>query len=415
MKSETNHAENFSLKSFLFENPTSLDNNISQFYNWISNDMQSMSFLYKRIIEGPMDREVKVRENGELRKMLMFGSNNYLGLATHPKVKESILESMKTHGYGLGGPPLLNGYSSLHHKLENKISQLKKSEDCLLTASGYMANLTWVDALVSDENYVFFDAYNHASLHYGLSSKKCKQIPFRHNNLEDLEKKLKFYTKAKNKFLVIEGIYSMDGDMCTLTGLEYLVKKYGLKLVIDDAHGTGVVGNNGSGVSSFFKDHNSIFLHIGTFSKALASIGGFIAGDKKTITYLRYMGNQYMFSASAPATIVGGVLGALTVMESEPELQNQLMRNVDYCINAFKEKGIDTSTDSAIIPIHLKKKRQAKHINHSLHKQGVFTNSVEYPAVPEDKERIRISIMANHTQNDIDYLVNTLSAEYNKK
>ncbi|HOZ95468.1 MAG TPA: aminotransferase class I/II-fold pyridoxal phosphate-dependent enzyme [Niabella sp.] len=409
----TRSAENFSLKDFCTAGDVSLDERVNNFSDWIKDRTGSGDILYRRLVMGKMDRVVTIKDpfTGQQKNMLMFGSNNYLGLATHPYVLQHLQKAIQTFGHGIGGPPLLNGYTRLHHDVEESLALLKGTEDCLITASGYMANLSWVNGLLSNGDTMFFDEHNHSSVFFGLSTVKCRKIPFRHNDLNDLEDKLKQYRKnTGDYYLVVEGVYSMDGDLCPLPELMHLVYTYHLKLIIDDAHGTGVKGKNGGGLTNHFNIHEGVFLHVGTFSKALASIGGFVAGDKKVIDYLRYMAAPYMFSASAPPTILGTVFGGLEVIKQEPGIRQKLFENIDQLVKQLSDAGIEVEGHSPIIPIIVPQRGVVKNMSIELHHKGLFVNSVVYPAVPENKERLRISLSAVHSKDDIDRLAYELIA-----
>ena len=404
----TSHGENVSLKYFLDGKDTSLDERIRNFYEYSGTLTRMGKLLYRRQITSKADREVNIIDqvSGKEKKMLMFGSNNYLGLASHPHVINKVKETIDVFGVGIGGPPLLNGNTSLHLELEQGLSQLKHTESTLLFSSGFNANMGWVLALLGEKDVIFFDQYNHSSLYTGLQQIKCKKIPFRHNSINDLKNKLERYAAGyENRWLVVEGVYSMDGDLSPLDEIAQISKEYNCKLVVDDAHGTGVIGQSGSGTPDHFGVSKDVYLHIGTFSKSFAATGGFISGAKDVIDYLRFMCAQYMFSASMPPTVIATVLGGLDVMASEKHLQLQLHKNVKYLLAEFKKIGIETNSESGIIPVIIPEDKSIRDIALKFHNKGIFLNSIEYPAVPKDKQRMRVSMMATHTKQDIDILV----------
>ncbi|MBC7568877.1 MAG: pyridoxal phosphate-dependent aminotransferase family protein [Spirosoma sp.] len=405
------HAENLNLRDFL---PTSgqatLDERVLAFQQFLSDLDSRGHLLYRRQICSAPDREVIVNDplTGTRGPMLMFGSNNYLGLATHPHVRERVLSAIERFGTGLGGPPLLNGYTDLHAELETALSTLKNSEDSLLFPCGFNATMGWLTALVQPNDVFFFDEYNHASLHQGMQLLKCRKIPFRHNDLNDLQRKLTGYAPpGTSSWIMVEGVYSMDGDLAPLPELASLAHTYTSRLVVDDAHGTGVLGANGSGTVAHF-GIEGVYLHVGTFSKSLAATGGFISGPGDVISYLRFMSPQYMFSASLPPLLIATVLGGLEVIRNEPERRNRLHTNVAYLINRLSMFGIQVASQSGIVPVRLPGQGRARELALAIHQRGIFLNAIEYPAVAYDQERLRISVMATHTTADLDQLVQVL-------
>lgn len=406
------HAENLNLRDFL---PTSgdatLEERVEVFQQFLSGLDRKGHLLYRRQICSALDREVIVDDplTGLKRSMLMFGSNNYLGLATHPHVKERVLAAIDRFGTGLGGPPLLNGYTELHAELEAALSALKKTDDTLIFPCGFNATMGWLTALVQPDDVFFYDEYNHASLHQGLQLLKCRKIPFRHNDIADLQRKLAAYSgRSANSWIMVEGVYSMDGDLAPLPELAKLATDYQCRLVVDDAHGTGILGQDGSGTAGHF-GVDGVFLHIGTFSKSLAATGGFISGPSDVIGYLRFMSPQYMFSASLPPMLIASVLGGLAVIRHEPDLRDRLHSNVAYLVGRLGAAGIQVTSQSGIVPILLPGHKRARELALRIHQRGIFLNAIEYPAVPCDQERLRISVMATHTTDDLDQLVEVMA------
>ena len=405
------HAENLNLRDFL---PTSgkatLDERILNFQEFLGDLDRQGHLHYRRRIGSEADREVIVYDllTQTKRPMLMFGSNNYLGIATHPHVRKRVAAAMDRFGTGLGGPPLLNGYTDLHAELESTLSSLKKTEDTLIFPCGFNATMGWLTALVQSDDVFFYDEYNHASLHQGLYATRCRKVPFRHNSLDDLERKLTLYRGgASNGWLMVEGVYSMDGDLAPLPQLAELASQFNCRLVIDDAHGTGVLGADGSGTVNHF-GVDGVFLHLGTFSKSLAATGGFISGSKAVIDYLRFMSPQYMFSASLPPLLIAAVLGGLDVIQNEPDRRNRLHANVDYLVKRLNSFGILAASQSGIVPILILGQGRAREVARKIHERGIFLNSIDYPAVPYHQERLRISVMATHTIDDLNRLTDVL-------
>jgi glycine C-acetyltransferase len=366
--------------------------------------------LYRRKILSPADREVMVEDpfSGRVRPMLMFASNNYLGLANHPYVKEKILQAATKYGTGIGGPPLLNGFLKLTAELEERLAALKGKEAALIFSSGYTANLGLLGALVRDEDKLFYDELSHASFLDGIKLGQLHARSFPHNDLVALEAMLQNAKTKGDIFIGVEGIYSMDGDMAPLNELVNLCRRYGAHLMLDDAHGTGVVGKGGAGTAHYLHCEEDVNLAMGTFSKTFAVSGGFVAASRELVEYMRYHARSYIFSASLPPTVQAAVLAGLDVMQNEPERQEQLLRNVKYAGQLLEPFGLVNPPAGGIIALRVPPKINIREANLLFHDAGIFLNAIEYPAVPLQQERFRISLMCNHTRADIDYLAETV-------
>ena len=339
------------LSRFLANPKIKLRDRLAQFSSFIEGEYQR-DLLVGREIAGPMGRTVRVRgpatgrgptEGGRstkwARTMLMFGSNNYLGLANDPFVIERVRESLSRFGAGVAGPPMLGGTTSLHRLLERRLSRLKCAEDALLYPTGYAANLGWTGGLVGRRDALLLDERSHASTFDGARQTKARTLTFRHNDVADLHSKLQKLAasgECVNLFVSVEGVYSMDGDLPPLDEIVPLCREFGAFLVVDDAHATGVLGENGRGAAEHFGVEGQIDLVMGTFSKALAVTGGFLAGRKETIEYLRFFSRSYFFSASLPPMTVAAVLAGLEVIEREPERRAQLHENVRYLLEGLR-------------------------------------------------------------------------------
>ena len=362
-----------------------------------------------REVLSPADNRITITDNvtGEPHETVMFGSNNYLGLANHPALKEKIEAYLSECGIGLGGPPLLNGSTRLHKKLEKRLAELKGSEASLLYSSGFGANYGMITALVGKNDALILDELSHASIMDGTKNSRGKQYFFAHNNMVELEKSLlKAEADGKtSKFVVVEGVYSMNGDIAPLDKVYEISKKHGAVLIVDDAHGTGIMGKNGRGTAELFDLEGKIDITMGTFSKALASSGGFITASRDIVDYLRFFSRPYFFSASMPPILIAHIMASLDVMEEYPELRDDLYANVDYMLNGLQDSGYDVSSDSAIIPIHVPASVNIRKLARQVDEAGVFVNHIEYPAVASDKQRFRISVMASHTKEDMDILI----------
>lgn len=345
-------------------------------------------------------------ETGEIRDVLMFGSNNYLGLANEPFVVEKTIKAIRQFGIGCGGPPLLNGYTSLHHELERRLARWKRCEDAALFSSGYAANVGWTTGLLGSGDVLVYDAQNHASLFDGIKMGRFEAIPFSHNDLDDLRRKLmqvRWKHPYTNVVVCVEGVYSMDGDIAPLPEIRRLCSKYGALLAIDDAHGTGVMGEQGHGTPEHFRMEGQIDLVMGTFSKVFAVTGGFVAGRREMVDYLRFFSRSYMFSASLPPPMVAGVLAGLDFLEAHPERIRQLHDNVRFLVEGLRRIGYVVSCQTAIVPLFVSQTIPIRKVVHRLFQEGIFVNGIEYPAVPKDRQRLRISMMATFTREDLQF------------
>jgi glycine C-acetyltransferase len=375
--------------------------------------------LYAREIVGPTDSTVLVKDSvtGIVRSMIMMGSNNYLGLANHPEVKQAVKDSIDENGVGMGGPPLLNGMSATHRELEQALARLKQKEDALIFASGFQANLGWIGSLLRSQDHFVFDELHHASVFDGVraarSVARFRPHSMKHNDHRDLERILKKIdlgrVSGSQVFVAVEGVYSMDGDLAPLPEIAALCKTYRANLVVDDAHGTGVLGQSGGGTARHYGIADQVDLAMGTFSKAFGVTGGFIAGKKEVIDYLRYFSRSYMFSAHIPQSVAAAVLAGVKLLARDSSLQDKLRANVKYLVGELKKSGFVVKSESAIIPIILPPHVDARKLGGRLHQEGIFANVIEAPAVPKESQRIRLSVMTTHTFEQLDQVVRVLT------
>lgn len=386
-----------------------LDERIKLFHVSLQNQEEADKHLYMRVIDSSTDRTViAVDTDGDKKEMLMFGSNNYLGLANHPHIKETVKKAIKKYGVGIAGPPLLNGYSSLMKELENRLSQLKGTEDTMIFTSGYNANLGLLYGLCTPHDLLLADEYNHASFFDGVKLLRGKCITFGHNNIGQLEDLLKTHKPDGDLFVAVEGVYSMDGDLSPLDQIIPLAQQYNAHTIIDDAHGTGVLGFNGEGIMEELRIKWTNEIIMGTFSKAFAVNGGFISGSREVIEFLRFMARTYMFSASLPPVTIAAVLAGIDVIENEPWRRVQLKKNVSFLTRKLKPFGITTPPQAGIISLNVPQGANIRKMANDFNREGIFLNAIEFPAVPADKQRFRISISANHTNDDLKKLVDTV-------
>ena len=370
--------------------------------------------IVAREITSPMDREVLVRDTrtGGVRAMLMFGSNNYLGYANHPYVLEQVRKSLTRWGAGLGGPPLLNGTMEPHVTLQRRVSALKNKEAALLYSSGYSANIGWLTALPHRSDVILMDERCHASLYDGARAAKARLMTFTHNSVDDLRTKLREARtlKPKDVYVVVEGVYSMDGDLAPLDRIVEVCRGSGTFVALDDAHGTGVLGPTGAGTAELFGVENEIDLVMGTFSKALAASGAFIAASRKIVDYLRFFSRPHFFSASMPPMVIAALHAGLDLLEREPHRRARLHDNVRHLVELLGSIGVHTGSQSAIVPVYVP--QGIRRVSARMHDAGIFVNAIEYPAVPEGLERLRVSVTSDHTPDDLHRLVEALDQAF---
>ena len=404
--------ENFDLRQILLRGRTLRLQEKAKFFDSFLKELGGAhENLCMRVITSPANRTVKVLDpyNRNIREMIMFGSNNYLGLADHPYVIEKALQAIREYGVGIGGPPLLNGYTGLHRELERRLAAFKGTEDALIFSSGYGANVGLVTGLMNPDDSVYYDDYSHASFCDGIKMSGVQSYRFPHNNIERLKKMLENRSNKTDTFVGVEGVYSMDGDIAPLDEFIRLCKSYGALLVVDDAHGTGVMGETGRGTAEHFGVEGKVDVTMGTFSKTFAVTGGFVAASKPIIDYLRYFARSYMFSASLPPVVIASVIAGLDVIEKEPQLLTTLRENVRYTKDGLQKIGFDIHPQAAIIPLRVPVGMNIRSMARKFHERGIFVNSIEYPAVPVSQQRFRISMMATHTKEDIDKLLTAVN------
>src|SRR5690554_416507 len=359
-----------------------------------------------RMLTSPCEHRVKVldRYTNEEREMVMMASNNYLGLATHPRVKAGAIKAVEKYGGGAGSVPLLGGTLEIHKELEAKLAEMKGCEDAIIFTSGYSSNVGCISALVRKDDVAINDRLNHASIIDGCRMSGGTLRTFKHNDLNSLEKVLNSTNKDFNgKLIIVDGVFSMDGDISPIPEIKELADKYGAKIMIDEAHATGVIGENGGGTPEYFHMEGQIDIVAGTLSKALAVVGGFVASSKKVVNYLRFYARSHMFSTALPPASAGALISGIDVIQNEPQLRKKLWSNIKYMISNLKQMGFNLgNAETAIIPIIIGDEDILKKISREVHQAGIFVNSVYYPAVPKKLSRLRLSLMATHTQEDLD-------------
>src|SRR6201991_1750562 len=363
-------------------------------------------YPYFRPIESAQDTEVIINNN----RVLMFGSNSYLGLTNHPKIKEASKKAIDKYGTGCAGSRFLNGTLDIHIELENRLAIYVNKEASVLFSTGFQVNLGVLSCITGRNDYLILDEYDHASLIDGSRLSFSKVIKYAHNDMEDLQRKLSILPEEAVKLIVVDGIFSMEGDIVKLPEIVELADKYGANIMVDDAHSLGVIGHKGAGTASHFGLTDDVDLIMGTFSKSLASLGGFIASDAVTIDYLKHRARSLMFSASMTPGSVASVIAALDIIESEPERIQKLWDNTNYAMKLLLDEGFDLGpTESPILPIYVRDNEKTFLVTKYLQEAGIFVNPVVSPAVPSDSSLLRFSLMATHTFDQIDEAVEKLA------
>lgn len=336
------------------------------------------------------------------KKMIMLGSNNYLGLTADPRVKEAAIEATEKYGTSCTGSRFLNGTLAIHLELEEKLAEFNHKEDCICFSTGYQTNLGTISALVQKGDFVITDKLDHASIIDGAMLSLGTMKRFIHNDMESLSRVIESLPEDSGKLVVVDGIFSMEGDITPLPDLVRVCKKYGVRLLVDEAHSVGVMGKNGAGVCEHFGLSSEVDLIMGTFSKSFASLGGYMAGDKRVITFIRHNARSLIFSASITPASTAAALKSLEIMISEPERRERLWKNARMMLSELPKMGFNIGTsETPVIPLHFGDDMKTIYFWQELHNAGVFVNPVIPPAVPPSKSLIRTSYMATHTEEEL--------------
>jgi len=375
------------------------------------------------VIQGPSSEPV-VTVDG--RQVLLFCSSNYLGLATHPEVKQAVADALWEYGVGANGSRLVSGTTDLHVTLEQVTAAYKVTEAAIAFPTGFMANTGTIPALAylpyfarmaglplesaTPQMVVVSDALNHASIVDGLQAARAKHAYYAHCDLDALEEKLR-QNQGKRLLIVTDGVFSMDGDIAPLPGIMSLAKEYGATVLLDDAHATGVLGSTGRGTLEHFglKGSDDV-LQMGTFSKSFGSLGGFVAGDRSTVDYLRVAARPYVFSGALPPCLAAGIVKAIEIAVREPQRRVRLMRNRDYLVYGLEDLGFDTlASETPIVPILVGDDEKAEAMSLELFERGLYAPCVRWPAVARGQSRIRLTLMATHEREHLDRLLEGLA------
>lgn len=361
--------------------------------------MEKGVYPYFRCIDSEQDTEVTMSG----KKVLMFGSNSYLGLTNHPRIKEAAIEAVKKYGTGCAGSRFLNGTLDIHLQLENELAEFVGKDEALVYSTGFQVNLGVLSCLTGRRDTILCDELDHASIVDGRRLSFSTTRKFRHNDMEHLERELERCEPDTIKLIVVDGVFSMEGDIANLPEIVRLKNKYNASIFVDEAHGLGVMGNMGRGTCNHFGVTDDVDLIMGTFSKSLATIGGFVAGDKEVINYIRHNARSYIFSASNTPAATAAAIEALHIIKEEPERLENLWKITNYALDNFRTLGFEIgATSTPIIPIYIRDTEKTFMVTKMLWDEGIFINPVVPPACSPQDTLIRFSLMATHTKEQVD-------------
>lgn len=369
--------------------------------------------IYPYFREIASDQDTEVIING--KKVLMFGSNAYLGLTNHPKVKEAAIEAIRKYGTGCAGSRFLNGTLDIHVQLEKRLAEFVGKDDAISFSTGFQVNAGVISCITGREDYLLWDEVDHASIIEGTRLSFSTKLKYRHNDMESLEKQLRKCDPDKIKLIVTDGVFSMEGDVADLHGIVRLAKQYKASIMVDEAHGLGVFGKQGRGTCDHFGVTDDVDLIIGTFSKSFASLGGFIAADYDTINYLRHHARTYIFSASCTPASIAAANASLDIMLNEPDRIERLWTLTHYALDGFRQMGCEIgNTSTPIIPLFIRDNDLTFLIVKELFDAGIFVNPVVSPAVASHDTLIRFSLMATHTKEQLDNAMDAIQTVFKK-
>ena len=365
--------------------------------------------LYEPELRAPAEARTTITYAGKPQPVINLCSYNYLGLANHPEVIAAAHDALTTHGLGACGSPMLSGMTDLHRELERKIAEFLGREDAMLFNSGFGGALGTISGLLRKTDVAILDNRSHLSLRDGATLSRCRAEKFEHNDPVALDASLGRH-KGKRQLVVIEGIYSMDGDFGNLAELIAVAESHGASVFIDEAHSILACGEHGRGAAEKFGVEDRVRLTYGTFSKAFGALGGFVAGSRETLQYLRFYAHPYVYSCALPPVVVAAILKALEIGTNQPQLRRQLWENAEYFHHHLRGLGIDTGNSTTyVMPIVIGDRERMYRLGHELRARGLWVAPVDYPAVPQDRICFRACVTALHTRADLDEALNILS------
>jgi len=376
-----------------------LEDRINELQRRVNKMKEEKRYFYLKSIDGASGARVTI----DGREMLMFASYNYLGLITHPKIKKAAIEAIEKYGTGAAGVRLLAGTTKIHEKLEETIAKFKGAEDAVTYSSGYVTNLAAISTLCGRGDLIIIDKLDHASIIDGCILSGADHRTYLHNNMESLENILAKSGNYTNKLIVVDAVYSMDGDVSNLPEISHLAKKYKAKLMVDEAHSIGVLGKTGHGIEEHFGLKGAVDIHMGTLSKTIPSIGGYLAGNKDLISYLKHNSRPFIFSASLPPVAAATAVACFEVIESEPERIVNLQKNIKQFRDGLNSMGYDTmGSTTSIVPILIGEEEDTLKLCQMVNDEGIFICPILFPAIPKDTNRLRAHVLTTHTSQDID-------------
>ena len=376
----------------------SLKEKIAQVSQRVKRLKDNETFFWLKTIENSSQSRVVVDQ----KEKIMLASYNYLALIDHPRLKEAGIKAIEKYGTGTSGVRFLSGTTEVHNRLEAKIAQFKGAEDAITYTSGYVTNLAAITSLYQRGDLVIIDKIDHASIIDGCMLSGARYRSFLHNDMKRLEAILEESANYTNKIIIVDGVYSMDGDVANLPEISRLAKKYGAMVMVDEAHSIGVLGKTGHGIEEYFGLENAVDLHMGTLSKTIPAVGGYIAGKKEIIDYLRHNSRPFIFSAPIPPVNAAVAMAAFEVIEDEPERVEKLHKNMEQFRTGIKSMGYNTGdTVTAIVPIIIGEEEETLQLCKIVNEMGVFICPIVFPAVPKGTSRLRSHVLANHSTDDI--------------
>ncbi len=376
-----------------------LEDRINELQRRVNKMKEEKRYFYLKSIDGASGARVTI----DGREMLMFASYNYLGLITHPKIKKAAIEAIEKYGTGAAGVRLLAGTTKIHEKLEETIAKFTGAEDAVTYSSGYVTNLAAISTLCGRGDLIIIDKLDHASIIDGCILSGANHRTYLHNNMESLEKILANSGNYTNKLIVVDAVYSMDGDVSNLPEISHLAKKYNAKVMVDEAHSIGVLGKTGHGIEEHFGLKGAVDIHMGTLSKTIPSIGGYLAGNKDLISYLKHNSRPFIFSASLPPVAAATAVACFEVIESEPERIVNLQKNFKQFRDGLNSMGYDTmGSTTSIVPILVGEEEDTLKLCQMVNDEGIFICPILFPAIPKDTNRLRAHVLTTHTSQDID-------------